>query len=153
MSGHASPFLVELRVGEDLCCNPGSIDGRVGIQRPNEDLQLRLHCLLLLGSRAKDSQSATPLTWRGEESGQLAYLIDNESSAFTNLLIPSQRHLCIYFFNSERYYCICSPFEAITAITRAVCRNFAKEGKLGVFKKEGGAAASSVRGGALEDNV
>ena len=51
--GHAldltQPLLVQRRVVEDLGGDAGTVDGRVGVERAHEDLDLRVDALLLLG--------------------------------------------------------------------------------------------------------
>ncbi len=43
----SQPLLVECGVVEDLRSDASTVDGRVGIQRPDKDLQLRVDSLLL----------------------------------------------------------------------------------------------------------
>lgn len=57
-----SPLLVEFLVGEELHCNACAIDGRVGIERPDQDLQLGLYCFLLCFILADIGQSTTTFT-------------------------------------------------------------------------------------------
>lgn len=63
--GHAldlsKPLLVELRVVEDLGCDPGAVDGRVRVHGPGEDFDLRFHPLLLLGRPGQDREGADAL--------------------------------------------------------------------------------------------
>ena len=71
---HIVPLFVDLRLCHDLRGDPGPIDGWVGVQGPNEDLQLGLHRLHLLLSATDKSQSTYTLTLgskgRGRERGR-----------------------------------------------------------------------------------
>lgn len=58
----AQPLLVQLRVAEDLGGNTGTVDGRVGVQRTDEDLQLRVDTLLLLSVGSGDGEGTDTLT-------------------------------------------------------------------------------------------
>ena len=56
------PFFVNLWLCHDLRGNPGPIDGWIGIQGSNEDLQLGLHRLHLLFIATDKGQSTYTLT-------------------------------------------------------------------------------------------
>lgn len=58
----AQPLLVQLGVAEDLGGNAGTVDGRVGVQRADEDLQLRVDTLLLLGVGGGDGEGTDTLS-------------------------------------------------------------------------------------------
>lgn len=64
--GHAldltQPLLVQLGVAEDLGGNAGAVDGGVGVQRADEDLQLRVDTLLLLGVSSGDGEGTDTLS-------------------------------------------------------------------------------------------
>lgn len=64
--GHAldltQPLLVELGVVHDGGGNAGTVDGRVGVEGADEDLDLRIHALLLLGGLADEGESTDTLT-------------------------------------------------------------------------------------------
>lgn len=57
----AQPLLVELGVVQDLRSNAGAVDGRVGVERADKDLDLRVNTLLLLGRFANDGESTDTL--------------------------------------------------------------------------------------------
>lgn len=52
----ALPLLVQGRVVEDRGRNPRAVDRRVRVQRPDQDLDLRLDALLLLGGCGHDRE-------------------------------------------------------------------------------------------------
>ena len=56
------PLLVQLRVLKDLAGDAGSIDGGVGVQRSDENLDLGVYALLLLCRFANDGESTNTLT-------------------------------------------------------------------------------------------
>lgn len=58
----AQPLLVQLGVAEDLGGNAGAVDGGVGVQRADEDLQLRVDTLLLLSVGGGDGEGTDTLT-------------------------------------------------------------------------------------------
>lgn len=64
--GHAldltQPLFVQLGVAEDLGGNAGAVDGGVGVQRADEDLQLRVDTLLLLGVSSSDGEGTDTLS-------------------------------------------------------------------------------------------
>ena len=56
------PLLVQLGIVHDGGCNAGTVDGRVGVERTDEDLELRVHALLLLGGFADEREGTDTLT-------------------------------------------------------------------------------------------
>lgn len=56
------PLLVQGRVVHDGGGDAGTVDGRVGVQRTGEDLDLRVDALLLLGRLANEGESTDTLT-------------------------------------------------------------------------------------------
>lgn len=56
------PLLVERRVVEDCRGNAGAVDGWAGVQGADEDLDLRINALLLLGRLADDGKCADSFT-------------------------------------------------------------------------------------------
>lgn len=54
----SKPLLVELRIIEDRRGNAGAMDGRIGVQGADEDLDLRINTLLLLSRLADDGECA-----------------------------------------------------------------------------------------------
>jgi hypothetical protein len=50
------PLFVQGGVVQDLGCNAGAVDGRVGVERSHEDLDLRVHAFLLLGRLADNRE-------------------------------------------------------------------------------------------------
>ena len=48
----AQPLLVQCWVIEDLRCDTGAVDGRVRVERSDEDLDLGVHTFLLFGRGA-----------------------------------------------------------------------------------------------------
>jgi len=75
--GHAldlgQPLLVEGRVVEDCGGDARAVDRRVAVQRPHQDLQLRVHPLLLLRRRRHDREGAHALAVQALLSGGLAW--------------------------------------------------------------------------------
>lgn len=63
--GHAldltQPLLVELGVVHDGRGDAGTVDGRVGVEGTDEDLDLRIHTLLLLGGLADEREGTDTL--------------------------------------------------------------------------------------------
>lgn len=57
----AQPLLVQLRVVQDGGRDARAVDGRVGVERTDEDLDLRLHALLLLRVLADEGEGADTL--------------------------------------------------------------------------------------------
>lgn len=55
------PLLVESSIVEDFRSNAGTMDGRVGVQRSDQDLDLRVHTLLLFGRLADNGESTDTL--------------------------------------------------------------------------------------------
>lgn len=70
----AEPLLVEGRVVEDLSRNTGAVDRGVGVQRADQDLDLGVHALLLLGRFTDNGEGTSTLTIEthvlGERLGQ-----------------------------------------------------------------------------------
>ena len=64
--GHAldftKPLLVQSGVVENGRCDTGAVDGRVGVERTNEDLDLRVDALLLVGIGADNGKGTDTLT-------------------------------------------------------------------------------------------
>lgn len=64
--GHAlellQPLLAELGVAEDGGGDAGAMDGRVGVQRADENLELRVDALLLGGVGADKGEGTDTLT-------------------------------------------------------------------------------------------
>lgn len=58
----ALPLLVELRVVEDGGGNAGTVDGRVGVHGADDDLELRVEALSLLGILANNGEDTSTLT-------------------------------------------------------------------------------------------
>ena len=58
----AEPLLVQLGVVEDLGGDAGAVDGGVGVERANDDLDLRVDALLLGGVLADDGEGTGTLT-------------------------------------------------------------------------------------------
>lgn len=58
----AKPLLVEGRAVEDLGSDASTVDGRVGVQRSDEDLELRIDALLLVGIGTDHGESTNTLT-------------------------------------------------------------------------------------------
>jgi hypothetical protein len=56
------PLLVELGVVHDGGGNAGTVDGRVGVEGTDQDLDLRLDALLLLSVLADERESTNTLT-------------------------------------------------------------------------------------------
>lgn len=56
------PLLVELLVVEDLSGEASTVDGRVGVHGADDDLQLRLDALGLLGISTNDGEDTSTLT-------------------------------------------------------------------------------------------
>lgn len=56
------PLLVESRAVEDLGGDAGTVDGRVGVQRSDDDLELRVDTLLLVGIGADKGEGTNTLT-------------------------------------------------------------------------------------------
>lgn len=56
------PLLVQGRVIQDLGGNAGTVDGRVGVQRADEDLDLRVDSLLLVGVLGDNGEGTDALT-------------------------------------------------------------------------------------------
>lgn len=48
------PLLLELGVVQDGGCDTGTVDGGVGVERANEDFDLRVDALLFLGGGADE---------------------------------------------------------------------------------------------------
>ena len=63
--GHAldltEPLLVEGRIVQDLRSDAGTVNGRVGVQRADKDLDLGVDALLLLGRLADDGEGTDTL--------------------------------------------------------------------------------------------
>lgn len=57
----AQPLLVQLRVAKDLAGDASAVDGRVGVERAHEDLDLRVDSLLLLGAVGHHAERADSL--------------------------------------------------------------------------------------------
>ena len=58
----AQPLLVEFRVVQNGGSNTGTVDGRVGVKRADQDLDLRVDTLLLVGIGANDGEGTNTLT-------------------------------------------------------------------------------------------
>lgn len=58
----AEPLLLEFGVVEDLRGDAGAVDGRIGVERADEDLNLGVYALLFLGRFADDGESTNALT-------------------------------------------------------------------------------------------
>lgn len=58
----AEPLLVELRVVQNLSRNTGAVDGGVGVQRADDDLDLGVYALLLLGRFTDNGEGTSTLT-------------------------------------------------------------------------------------------
>jgi hypothetical protein len=58
----AQPLLVEFGVVQDGGSNTGTVDRRVGVKRTDQDLDLRVHALLLLDIGADDGEGTNTLT-------------------------------------------------------------------------------------------
>lgn len=58
----AQPLLVELGVVQDGGSNTGTVDRRVGVERADQDLDLRVDTLLLFGVGADNGEGANTLT-------------------------------------------------------------------------------------------
>jgi hypothetical protein len=56
------PLLVESRAVEDLGGDASTVDGGVGVQRSDENLELRVDTLLLIGIGADDGEGTNTLT-------------------------------------------------------------------------------------------
>lgn len=56
------PLLVEALVVQDFGCDAGSVNGRVGVHGADEDLDLRVYALLLLGGFGEDREGTYTLT-------------------------------------------------------------------------------------------
>lgn len=56
------PLGVELGVVHDGGGDAGAVDGRVGVQRPHEDLDLRVDALLLFGRRTSNRERTYTFT-------------------------------------------------------------------------------------------
>ena len=56
------PLLVESRAVEDLGGDAGTVNGRVGVQRSDDDLELRVDTLLLVGIGADEGEGTNTLT-------------------------------------------------------------------------------------------
>lgn len=76
------PLLVQLRVVQDGGRDAGTVDGRVGVERTDEDLDLRVHALLLLCVLADKGESADTLTV--QTLFKSVYLCSSMSSAKDN---------------------------------------------------------------------
>ena len=55
------PLLVQLGAAEDGGGDAGTVDGRVGVQRTDEDLELRVDALLLLGVGGDEREGSNTL--------------------------------------------------------------------------------------------
>ena len=64
----AQPLLVEFRVVQNGGSNTGTVDGRVGVKRADQDLDLRVDTLLLVGIGANDGEGTNTLTVETLES-------------------------------------------------------------------------------------
>lgn len=58
----AQPLLVQLGVAQDLGGNAGTVDGGVGVQRTDEDLELGVDTLLLLSVGGGDGEGTDTLS-------------------------------------------------------------------------------------------
>ena len=58
----AQPLLVEFRVVQDGGSDTGTVDRRVGVKRADQDLDLRVDTLLLVGVGANDGEGTNTLT-------------------------------------------------------------------------------------------
>ena len=56
------PLLVQLSIVHDSGGDTGTVDGRVGVERADEDLELRVYSLLLLGRFADEREGTDTLT-------------------------------------------------------------------------------------------
>lgn len=56
------PLLVQLGVGHDSRSHTGTVDGRVGVEGTDQDLDLRLDTLLLLDGLADEGEGTDTLT-------------------------------------------------------------------------------------------
>lgn len=58
----AKPLLVQLGVLQDLAGNTGTVDGRIGVQRTDEDLDLGVEALLLFCAIRNNAEGTHSLT-------------------------------------------------------------------------------------------
>lgn len=89
----AQPLLVQLGVAEDLGGNAGAVDGRVGVQRADEDLQLGVDTLLLLSVGGGDGEGTDTL------SVETLFLAEVVSRGFTHH--PELDHYDIRMYTSR----------------------------------------------------
>ena len=55
-------MLVQGRVVEDLGCDTGAVDGRIRVKGSDEDLDLRVYTLLLVGIGGNNGEGSDTLT-------------------------------------------------------------------------------------------
>lgn len=58
----AQPLLAELGIVHNGRSDAGAVDGRVGVERTNEDFDLRVDALLLLGGSADERKCTSSFT-------------------------------------------------------------------------------------------
>ena len=69
------PLLVQLGVVHDGGGDAGTVDGRVGVEGTDENLDLRLDALLLLGGLADEGESTDTLTVETLKNNALDYFL------------------------------------------------------------------------------
>jgi hypothetical protein len=55
-------LLIQGRVVEDLGCNTGAVDGRIGVEGSNKDFDLRVYTLLFVGIGGNNGEGSDTLT-------------------------------------------------------------------------------------------
>ena len=89
-----TPLFKQFRVGQDLCCDSGTMEGRVGPEGANDPLQMRLnnHCLLRRAGEDKQAACSLACITQHRRNTRLGVEVGIAHTHITRKLIPLNKN-------------------------------------------------------------